>query len=133
MGHCLADEFENCGVALTKSKNDRTVNGYASQEHLNTVIGEGAAKQPKLLFYEPGVPTLIRAMKAMRVDKKMPGRIADHKLDHGPICVGYFCMASVGPTQVPHKATTHAWMVPKNGNRRILGSGQVRRDHRNRG
>lgn len=122
MGHCLADEFETTGVPLTRSKNDRTACGYAIQEHLNTTVDEA----PKLTFYEPGVPTLLRAMRAMRVDKKAPGRIDDHKLDHGPIATGYFCMASVGPTQVPHRSAIKPWMVPRHGKSRVLGANNVR-------
>lgn len=110
MDHCLAYEFERGGVPLTKSKNDRIVNGYSTQEHLNTLLDGG---RPKLTFYEPGVPTLIRAMRAMKIDKKMPGRIDDHKLDHGPICVGYFCMAGVGPTRLPNTTSIPKWMRHK--------------------
>lgn len=128
MGHCLADEFENSGVPLTKSKNDRIVAGYAIQEHLNTVVEldkqDKTKTQPKLLFYEPGCPTLLRAMRSMRVDPKMPGRIADHKLDHGPITLGYFCMAGVGATQIPHVSKLPAWMVPKSVNRANLKARQ---------
>lgn len=124
MGHCIADDFENNGVALTKAKNDRTAAGYAIQEHLNTLLDD---KQPKLQFHDsPSVEPLVRAMRAMRIDKNSPGRIADHKQDHGPICLGYFCMAGVGPTQVPRQARVPLWMVPKRGKSRILGSAQVR-------
>lgn len=123
MGHSIADEFERAGVPLTRAKNDRVAAGFAIQEHLNQTLPDGL---PKLQIYEPGCPTLVRAMRAMRVDKKHPGRIADHKMDHMPICLGYFCMAGVGPTRIPGQAAVPQYMIPKN-TRRVLGADGVRR------
>lgn len=122
-GTCMADIFEQQGVSLTKGKNDRTACGFAIQEHLNTVLADG---RPKLLILETQCNTLVRTLRAMRVDKKHPGRIADHKADHMPIALGYFCMAGVAPTRIPNQVTDRPWMVPKAGNRRILGSAHVR-------
>lgn len=125
MGHSLAMEFEAAHVPMTKAKNDRTAAGLAIQGHLNTIMPDGT---PKLLIYEDGkygCPTLVRALRAMRVDKKHAGRIADHKLDHMPICLGYFCMAGVGPTRVPSVATMPRWMHHKDS-RQVLGSNNVR-------
>lgn len=126
MGHSLADEFEQRGVPLTKGKNDRVAAGLAIQEHLNTMLPDG---KPKLMLYEnekQGVPTLVRALRAMRVDKKIAGRIADHRLDHMPICLGYFCMAGVGPTRVPSTPGMKPWMVPKTRRTDVLGREGVR-------
>lgn len=113
MGHCLADEFEQRGIAMTKAVNDRTAAGYAIQEHLNQVLDD---KLPKLQILESGkvgCPTLVRALRSMRIDKKRPGRIADHKQDHLPICLGYFCMAGVGPSRMPSSSSIPFWMRPK--------------------
>lgn len=129
MGHCLADEFEAKGIYLTKGRNDRTTAGYAIQNHLNTLCKDGT---PKLQFImdangQSPTPTLIRTLKAMRVDKTRPGRIADHKADHMPIALGYFCMADVAPCRVPRgEEHTQPWLRKKSG-RVILGSKQVRR------
>lgn len=123
MGHSLADEMENAGIDLTKGKNDRVATGLAIQNHLNSVLADGMT--PRLVIYEPGCPTLVRSLRAMRVDKRKPGRIADHKMDHMPICLGYFCMAGVGPTRVPNTVTIPRWMVKKTTNH-ILGSEGVR-------
>lgn len=122
MDHSLADEIETEHVPLTKGKNDRTAAGLAIQEHLNQVLADG---KPKLQIYEPGCPTLVRALRAMRVDKKKPGRIADHKMDHMPICLGYFCMSGVGPSRAPNTIGVKPWMVDKT-KRRVLGSDGVR-------
>lgn len=130
MGHSLADEFENRGVPMTKSRNDRTAAGFAIQQHLNEKLADG---MPKLVLYEgkhgEGVPTLVRCLRAMRIDKKRPGRIADHKLDHLPIVLGYFCMAGVSPSKAPRGVTARRWMRPKQDPRRILGSNLIRRSH----
>jgi len=123
MNHCLANEFENNGVPLTKSKNDRKAAGYAIQEHLNTLLKDG---DPKLQIIENNCPVLLRSLRAMKIDKKIAGRIADHKLDHAPIALGYFCMAGVSPSQIPNKSAIKPWMQPKHGKSRILGSGNVR-------
>jgi phage terminase large subunit len=123
MDHCMAHVFEECGVPLTKGKNDRVAAGFAIQEHLNTNLADG---EPKLQILETACPTLVKTLRAMRVDKKNPGRIADHKADHMPICLGYFCMANVGPTRIPNASTERPWMVSKQGPARVLGAYNVR-------
>lgn len=129
MSHSIADTFETNGIALTKAKNDRTAAGYAIQELLNTELEDHL---PKIIIYDPndksdhGCPNLLKSLRAMRIDKKEPGRIADHKKDHHTICLAYFAMAGVGPTQVPRKSRVKPWMVQKGGRERILGSSNVR-------
>lgn len=126
MGHCIADEFEIRGIPLTKAKNDRTAAGLAIQEHLNQVLKDGG---PRLVLYEnekAGVPALVKCLRAMRVDKKKPGRIADSKLDHAPIALGYFCMAGVPPSTIPKESAIPRWMRTKAGTRKVLGNDGVR-------
>lgn len=131
MGHCLADELENNGVPLTKAKNDRTAVGYAIQGHLGLLLPDGL---PKLQILErakddpsevEGCPYLLRSLRAMRIDRKRPGRIADHKHDHPTITLGYFCMGGVNASLVPEQTFVKPWMVQKS-TRRILGSQQIR-------
>lgn len=131
MGHCLADEFESKGIWLTKGRNDRTTAGYAIQNHLNTLCADGT---PKLQFImdEAGqspTPTLIRTLKAMRVDKTRPGRIADHKADHMPIALGYFAMADVAPCRVPRPDESQAPWLRKKVGRVTLGAKHVRKHY----
>ena len=124
MGHCIADEFEQNGVPMTRGKNDRTAAGMAIQQHLNNHLQDGL---PKLIIYEPGCPVLLRSLRSMRVDKKRPGRIADHKMDHMPICLGYFCMADVGPSRVPRdSARLPGAAFGDKPTRNVLGSEGVR-------
>lgn len=131
MDHCLADEFETRGVPLVKAKNDRTAAGYAIQEHLHSILQDGL---PKLQIIErekgdrveiEGCPYLLRSLRAMRVDRKRPGRIADHKHDHPTICLGYFCMAGVTPTQIPSQSFIKTWMQPKTA-QHVIGRNNVR-------
>lgn len=129
MGHCLADEFETRGVPLVKAKNDRTAAGFAIQEHFHQKLEDGLPRLQLLVSGKQGVPMLERSLRSMRVDKKRPGRLADHKHDHATICLGYFCMAGVGPTQIPNESTVPRWMQHKH-TRRILGSEGVRRSLR---
>lgn len=133
MGHCLADEFEQRrglqpGIPLTKGKNDRTAAGYAIQRCLNEMLDDGL---PRLQMWETkdgkGTPTLIRCLRSMRIDKKKPGRIADSKVDHLPIALGYFCQAAPGPTQVPRGNGLRKWMRLKGTNRQVIGAGLTRR------
>jgi hypothetical protein len=128
MGHCLADEFEQKGIYLVKGVNNRSAAGYAIQNRLNTILADG---QPELMFIQDEnghspTPTLIRTLKAMRVDKTRPGRIADHKADHMPIALGYFAMAEIGACRVPKEDTEKKFLKHKVG-RVILGAKHVRR------
>jgi phage terminase large subunit len=128
MGHCLADEFELKGVWLTKGVNNRTNAGYSIQNRLNNNLKDGL---PEMLFIQDEngnspTPTLIRTMKAMRVDKARPGRIADHKADHMPIALGYFAQAEIGRCTIPNQDVEKKFLTRKVG-RVILGAKQVRR------
>lgn len=120
MDHCLADEFEMRGVPLVKAKNDRTAIGFAIQEHLHQILPDGLPRMQILENGKEGCPMLVRSLRSMRVDKRRPGRIADHRHDHLTICLGYFCMAGVGPTNIPTESSIKPWMMPKRKHR-IMG------------
>jgi hypothetical protein len=124
MGHCMAYVFEDAGIPLTKGKNDRTAAGFAIQQHLNERMPDGT---PKLLIVEgrDAGDDMIRTLRAMRIDKKHPGRIADHKADHLPIALGYFCMSDVAPTRIPKATVDRPWMVKK-ATRPVMGAYGVR-------
>lgn len=130
MGHCMADEMEALGVACTKGVNDRTAGPRAVQEGLNTRLPDG---KPKTMIYVDeaagtGCVNLVKALRAMRVDKKKPGRMADHKMDHLPVCLGYFRQAGVGPSQPPVIETRYGHLLNnlRGSGRKILGSDGVR-------
>jgi phage terminase large subunit len=128
MNHCLADEFEAKGIYLTKGVNNRSNAGYCIQNQLNTLLPDGA---PMMQFIQDGAfsptPTLIRTLKAMRVDKTRPGRIADHKADHMPIALGYFAQAEIGACRVPANDGEPKKFLTRKVGRVILGAKHVRR------
>lgn len=133
MGHCLADEFERSGVPLVRAKNDRIAIGKAIQNLLGTTLADTL---PKLQILErdktspddeiEGCTYLLRSLRAMRVDRKRPGRIADHKHDHPTITLGYFCMAGAPPSDAPEQSFVKPWMLKPANARRILGNDHIR-------
>lgn len=124
MGHCLAFEFEDKGISMTKGRNDRVAGGTAIQLQLNTLLDD---MLPRMQILEDKCPTLVRTLKAMRIDKKNPNRIADHKADHMPIALSYFCQAAVAATRIPNAVKARPWMTTQVGRRRIMGARNVRR------
>lgn len=130
MGHCIADEMESMGISCTKGVNDRTSGPRAVQEGLNTLLTDG---KPKTMIYVDelkgiGCTTLVKSLRAMRVDKKRPGRMADHKMDHLPVCLGYLRQAGVGPSFAPvfENRYGHILKSLQHGGRRVLGNDGVR-------
>jgi hypothetical protein len=63
----------------------------------------------------------------MRIDKKHPGRLADSKVDHMPISLGYLSMAAPPPTRVPKLSRERPWMKTTQGKAYVMGSNNVRR------
>ncbi len=124
MGHCMAHIFEDAGMQLTAGINDRTANGFATQELLQSSLSDGL---PAMVIYEPGCPTLVKTLRSMRIDKKHPGRLADSKVDHMPISLGYLSMAAPPPTRVPKLTRERPWMKTTQGKAYVMGSNNVRR------
>lgn len=121
----LADIFAENGVSLTKSRNDRSMIGYAIHEWLNTILEDG---KPKLQFYAPGCPRLIKTLPMMRVDRNNPTRIADGN-DHWVIALGYFCQGRVGASDATASTSTTLpwWMREDTSSRFVLGRESTRR------
>jgi hypothetical protein len=124
MGHCMAHIFEDAGIMLTAGINDRTANGFATQELLSSNLSDG---EPAMIIYEPGCPTLVKTLRSMRIDKKHPGRIADSKVDHMPIALGYLSMAAPPPSRIPKSTRERPWMKAEQGKAYVMGSNNVRR------
>lgn len=92
-GHDIEMEgnlFEQNGVPLTPSRNDRVAAGFSISEWLNTPLDDGL---PALQLWTPGCPVLAKTLPTMRMDPKKPERIADSSKDHATITLGYFCLA----------------------------------------
>jgi len=124
--HSLADIFADNGVSLTKSRNDRSAIGFAIHEWLNTILEDG---KPKLQFYGPGCPKLVKTLPMMRVDKNNPTRIADSSNDHWTITLGYFCQGRIGTSdeQPTGQTVLPWWMQHTDPTRLVLGRESVRR------
>jgi hypothetical protein len=118
----IGDIFEDNGVPLTPSINDRAACGFAIHEYLNTIMEDGL---PKLQIYGPGCPQLTRTIPQMRVHKTDPRKIANGN-DHYCISLGYFCQGRIGTSREPHTVHTPLYMKPKAEAGFRLGSESVR-------
>lgn len=119
----VGDIFENNGVPLTPSKNDRAAAGFAIHEYLNTVLADGL---PQVQFYQYTCPFLVRTLGEMRVDKNDPSKIADGN-DHWVIALAYFCLGRIGVSQESFESVIPRWMRKKPQDaRRRLGYESVR-------
>lgn len=124
----IGDIFEDNGVWLTPSQNDRAAAGFAIHEYLNTILIDGF---PKIQIYEFGCPMLLRTLPEMRVHKTDPKKIADGA-DDWVIALAYFCMSRVGTSREHITSNTPRWMKPKKAKMRRLGTESVRRGVRAR-
>lgn len=127
----IGNIFEDNGVTLTKSRNDRAQIGFAIHELLNTILDDGL---PKLQIFLPeapipgwGCPQLVKTFPLMRVDKNNPTRIADGN-DHWVISLGYFCQGRIGASTEDASETVLPWWMQQNDQSRlVLGRESVRR------
>lgn len=106
--YSIGELFEQNGIPVTASKNDRALFGYSIHEHLNTLI-DG---RPQVQIIEHGCPDLIRTFPQLRTDPVDPSKIADGN-DHWVVSLAYFCMGQPVPTKDPDNSTTPHWMRPK--------------------
>lgn len=112
--YSVGELFENNGVAITKSLNDRALFGYAIHDHLNTLIN----RRPKLRILAPGpygygCPQLIKTLPKQVTDDKDPRKIAASKTDHWTVALAYYCMGEAPPSKDPLVRTTPRWMQPR--------------------
>jgi hypothetical protein len=118
----IGDIFEDNGVPLTPSINDRAAAGFAIHEYLNTILEDGL---PQLQIYGPGCPQLTRTIPQMRIHKTDPRKLADGP-DHWTISLSYFCQGRIGTSREPHTVHTPLYMKPKVDAGFRLGSESVR-------
>jgi phage terminase large subunit len=111
----IADRFEQNGVPLTPSQNDRELFGYAVQEMLATVIEENGVNYPSWQIMEgkpSRCPELIRTLPILQMDPHNPKKLADGP-DHWVISCAYFGMGDAAPSRDPVVPTMPRWMIPK--------------------
>lgn len=106
--YSIAEIFEQNGVPLTPSQNDRELYGYVLHDMMNTIIDE----HPLWQIVEPACPELVRTMPLLQMDSNDPRKIADGP-DHWAISCAYFGMGDAPPSQDPFTPTTPRWLRPK--------------------
>lgn len=121
----IKDIYEMNGIAMECSVNNREHFAHA----IHTALAEEAEPGiPRLQIYGKGCPYLVKTLPQQRYDLKHPLALADHKDDHGVVSVAYFLISS-GSMERRGLATgtgLKRWMQPKQTNRFVLGSDNVR-------
>lgn len=116
-----SDYYEQQGIALTASRNDRAAIGKAIHEWLGTII-DG---EPKLQILREGCPQLIRTIPDMQMDRTDPRKVAAGN-DHWVVALGYFCQGMTAPSREHETTAMPLWMKPKRGaERQVLGHSNV--------
>jgi hypothetical protein len=89
----IGDVFEQSGVPLTPSINNRADAGTAIHTALCTILGDGL---PQLQIWREGCPELLRSLPQLQANPAHPDRIADSEVDHHPLALAYFLLGA-GP------------------------------------
>jgi phage terminase large subunit len=112
--YSIAEIFEQNGVPLTASQNDRELFGYSIHEMLNTIVEE----KPSWQILEYACPELVRTLPLLQMDKSDAKKVADGP-DHWAISCAYFAMGKAVPSRDPVAAPTQRWRQPKRRHRNI--------------
>ncbi len=108
----IGEIFEQNGVPVTASINDRMLYGLSIHSYLNTIIDE----RPQIEILAT-CRDLIRTIPLMRTDPHDASKIADGE-DHWVVALAYFCMGGATPSSTPEWSETPRWMRPKLPKRR---------------
>lgn len=114
--YSIGEIFEQNGVPVTPSVNDRILYGYSIHEHLNTLIDEAPQCQIVKPIGRYGCPDLIRTIPLLRTDPKDPRKLANGD-DHWAVALAYFCMGQATASKEPATSDIPKWMRPKPRNR----------------
>lgn len=92
-GRSVADIFQEHGIVLTKTSNDRVAGWLAVKEWLRPYEDEQGIQTAKLRFF-PQCTNLIRSIPALQYDDKNPDDVATepHEITHGPDALRGFCV-----------------------------------------
>lgn len=116
--YSIGEIFEQNGVPLTASENDRALYGYAIHELLNTEI-DG---YPSIQIVEHACPELVKTIPLLQMDVSDPRKIADGP-DHWACCLAYYGMGQAQPTLDPledHNPVPR-WMRPPQSYHPVVG------------
>ncbi len=112
--YSIGEIFEQNGVPLTASQNDRELFGYSIHEMLNTVVDD----KPSWQILEYACPELVRTLPLLQMDKSDAKKVADGP-DHWAISCAYFAMGGSVPSRDPVVSTVQKWRQPKHRHRNI--------------
>jgi hypothetical protein len=118
--------FEDHGVPMDCSVNNREHYAHA----VNTALNEEAEPGiPRLQILDTGCPYLIKTIPQMTYNPKRPMALADHKQDHAVVTLAYFLISYGSDSMRTYSNRSNQmrpWMRPKQTDRHLLGSDQVR-------
>lgn len=118
------DVFEQCGIPMECSVNDREYFSRAIHDALGREVGNGI---PRIQFYGPGCPQLIKAIPQQRSNPKRPLALGDHDNDHPVVTLAYFLISHSSLDRGTFvQRVLPRWMQPRRSPRTILGSEGVR-------
>lgn len=123
--HTIREKFEDHGVPMTSSINDREFFAKAINEALTEVV-DGL---PRLQIYvngRDGCAYLGKYLGQMKWDDNNPKKMADHKHDHPVVALAYFLMSFIPQTKPREPHTVPPWMRKKKSDKRVMGSKNVR-------
>lgn len=118
--YSIGEIFEQNGVPLTASQNDRELYGYSVHEMLNTLIkdeNDDRCSLPSWQILDYACPELVRTIPLLQMDKNDSRKIADGP-DHWVVSCAYFAMGGATPSKDPIVSTIPRWMKSKPKKRR---------------
>lgn len=107
-GRSVADWFNEGGLALTKTSNERIAGWLAVKEWLRPFRGEGGQMTTRLKIFR-SCPNLIRTLPLLRYDERNPNDVAQHphEVTHAPDALRGFCVYWTAAAQTPKGAGVH--------------------------
>ena len=121
----IKDIFEDCGVPMESSINNREL--YAHAVH-TALVEEAEPGVPRLQIYAKGCPYLVRTIPQQRYDPKRPLAMANHHDDHATVALAYFLISNASNEHrtVSTGNKLRPWMMDKMPKRFTLGNDNVR-------
>ena len=103
--YSIGEIFEQHGVPLTASQNDRELYGYSIHEGFNTLIDD----LPMWQILEYACPELVRTLPLLQMDANDSRKIADGP-DHWAVSCAYFLMGDAPVSRDPLVSLIPKWM-----------------------
>lgn len=109
-GRSTADIFQECGVQLTKSNNDR-INGWVSVKEWMRVVPDEHGKPFSRIRIFRTCKNLIRCIPALQYDEKIVNDAAKqpHEITHAPDALRYFCVYWTVVADIATTTKTKEW------------------------